>query len=172
MKTINRKALYLIAGLAILTAGIALPSTAQAQTIGISSAVYQPLFYNGYLVFFDNWGRPFISVDGEVFFIPTTHVYYTTYVRHFRIHRTRYNSWYRTHGVRLRGRRSAVNHRPAVRTRAPSNRRTVITPRAPQSRRSWATNRAPTRRSAVTRRAPARSSRGTASRSTPSRRRR
>jgi hypothetical protein len=185
MKTINRKALFLVAGLAILTAGITLPSTAKAQTIVVSSANYQPMFYNGYLVFFDDWGRPFINVDGEVVFIPTTYVYYTTFVRHFRIHRARYHAWYRTHGVRLRTHRSRINHRPAVRTRAPIHRRPAVTPRTPQSRRSWVTTRAPSRRRpsvtsrvsrgrrpAVTRRAPTRSRRGSAARSTSSRRRR
>jgi hypothetical protein len=185
MTTIHRKALFLIAGLAILTAGVALPSTAKAQTIVVSTADYQPLFYNGCLVFFDDWGRPFINVDDQVVFIPTTYVYYTTYVRHFQMHRARYHAWYRTHGVRLRGHRSPINHRPAVRTRVPNRRRPAVTPRTPQSRRSWVTTRAPSRRQpsvasrvspsrrpAVTRRAPARSSRGSAARSTSSRRRR
>jgi hypothetical protein len=172
MKKRTPKTLVLLCGLTVAGAACVVPLEAKAQIV-VASADYQPMFYDGCVVFFDDWGRPFIYVDGGVFYIPTTYAYYSSYLSHYRVHRVRYHAWHRTHGMRFHHyRRPGVIHRtpapsyrgPAVnhRTPAPSHRGPAVNHRTP----------APSHRGpAVSHRTPARSNPGRVAgrRSSPSR---
>jgi hypothetical protein len=95
--------LSLLLGGALVTAAILAPTSASAQTVVVSTGYYTPMTYEGCLVYFDDYGRPFIWVGEERFYIPTTYAYYTSYVNHYRGYRTYYQRWYREHGYRHRG---------------------------------------------------------------------
>jgi hypothetical protein len=63
---------------------------------------YQPQFYDGYVVYYDDIGRPYYYVNGAVVWVPPTAPVYVGLVNHWRVYGRAYHSWYATHGYRYR----------------------------------------------------------------------
>jgi hypothetical protein len=64
---------------------------------------YDPLYYDGYVVYYDTVGRPFYHVGGVPYWVPRGYVRYDLYMNHYRTHWQRYHNWYGRGGYRYRG---------------------------------------------------------------------
>ncbi len=64
---------------------------------------YQPEYYNGYVVYYDDGGRPYYYANGAVVWIPATDPLYVRYVNHWRIYGSYYPRWYAHYGYRYHG---------------------------------------------------------------------
>jgi hypothetical protein len=65
--------------------------------------VYQPLYYGGYVVYYDDGGRPFYTLGGVSYYIPVRSPYYAYYVGHYRTYGAAYRGWYARGGWRTYG---------------------------------------------------------------------
>ncbi len=63
---------------------------------------YQPQFYDGYVVYYDDGGRPYYYVNGGVAWVPTSSPLYIGYVNHWRTYGVAYRGWYSHRGYRYR----------------------------------------------------------------------
>lgn len=61
---------------------------------------YTPQYYEGYVVYYDNYGQPFYYMNGAPAYIPSTHPQYGVYVSHYNTYRPHYHQWYASHGAR------------------------------------------------------------------------
>lgn len=89
-------------------------SAAPAEPV-VATNYYTPLYYNGYVVYYDDVGRPVYYAGGVRYYIPPTYVGYNRYVVHYRTHRVHYNRWYGSRGHRYRTYRRS--HRAGARRR-------------------------------------------------------
>jgi hypothetical protein len=64
---------------------------------------WQPQYYNGYVVYYDDVGRPFYYVNGGAVWIPRESPFYVGYVNHWRVYGPHYRAWYSHYGYRYRG---------------------------------------------------------------------
>jgi hypothetical protein len=64
---------------------------------------YEPPTYDGYVVYYDDVGRPFYYVNGGVAWIPATSPFYVGYVNHWRLYGPAYRRWYASRGYAYRG---------------------------------------------------------------------
>ncbi len=64
---------------------------------------YEPVFYEGYVVYYDDFGRPYYYRDGIVFWVPAGSPAYGRLVAHWRLYRPWYHTWYAHHGYRYHG---------------------------------------------------------------------
>jgi hypothetical protein len=64
---------------------------------------YEPAFYDGYVVYYDDVGRPFCYRDGVAAYVPPESPYYGRYVQHWRVYAPTYRRWYVSQGYRYRG---------------------------------------------------------------------
>jgi hypothetical protein len=69
---------------------------------------YEPILYDGYVVYYADSGIPFIWLDGSQFWIPEARRTY--YVSHYRQHRSAYHKWYSHRGEQYRHRRFAIRN--------------------------------------------------------------
>ena len=74
---------------------------------------YQPEYYDGYVVYYDDVGRPYYYLNGGVIWIAPASPYYGRYVDHRRYNRRAYRSWYAHYGSRYRTYRRPEYRRPA-----------------------------------------------------------
>ncbi len=72
---------------------------------------YNPMYYEGYVIYYDDIGRPMYYANGAPYYVPATYPRYQSYVQHYHTYRVPYQRWYGTHGVQYRHYR-----RPGVRT--------------------------------------------------------
>lgn len=63
---------------------------------------YRPMYYNGYVVYYDNYARPYYYYGGRVAYIPRGYVGYGALVGHYYAYRPYYAGWYGRYGVRYR----------------------------------------------------------------------
>ena len=63
---------------------------------------YQPQYYDGYVVYYDDVGRPFYYLNGAAVFIPEASPYYAGYVNYYRTYGVGYRRWYAGYGARYR----------------------------------------------------------------------
>ncbi|NUP07881.1 MAG: hypothetical protein HOW73_17685 [Polyangiaceae bacterium] len=68
-----------------------------AATVSVD---YDPLYYDGYVVYYDTIGRPYYYIDGRTHYVPRTYVGFNAYVNYYHAHRPAYNSWYAREGRR------------------------------------------------------------------------
>jgi hypothetical protein len=61
---------------------------------------YQPEYYDGYVVYYDDIGRPFYYVNGAVVWVPPTSPFYARYTAHWRMYGPSYRGWYAHYGYR------------------------------------------------------------------------
>ncbi len=80
------------------------------ETVGPEGVVtgnygYDPIYYNGYMVYYDG-GRPFYYLNGAVVWISPTDPYYHSYITHWRTYGAYYGRWNGAYGARYRGYRT------------------------------------------------------------------
>jgi hypothetical protein len=59
---------------------------------------YEPTYFDGHVVYYDDTGRPFYYLHGEVAWVPSTSPYYVGYNNDWKQHRDAYRRWYVHHG--------------------------------------------------------------------------
>ena len=64
---------------------------------------YEPAYYDGYVVYYDDVGRPYYYVDGAVVWIAPGVPEYPRLVAHWRTYGPAYHPWYVHDGYRYRG---------------------------------------------------------------------
>ena len=64
---------------------------------------YQPQYYDGYVVYYDDYGRPYYYAGGAAYWIPPASPYYRVYVAHWHRYGPAYHRWYVHDGYRYRG---------------------------------------------------------------------
>jgi hypothetical protein len=64
---------------------------------------YEPQYYDGRMVYYDDYGHPFYYEGGAQVWVPTTSPYYWGYVNHWRAYGPAYRRWYGAYGYRYRG---------------------------------------------------------------------
>ena len=90
----------------------------------MSVSGYVPQYYDGYVVYYDNSGRPFYYYNGSMVYVPATYSGYRNYVRYWRRNRRYYRRWRKRYGRRYRTYRSSrYRLKRAARRRAIRNRR-------------------------------------------------
>jgi hypothetical protein len=110
----------LIAGLMLAASGC----TVHTRTVPASATIetYDPLYYDGYVVYYDEFGTPYYYVDGGVRYVPRTYVGFNVLVGHYHKHRVAYRTWHVREGRHYVHTRRAPGryhhprtHRPRVR---------------------------------------------------------
>jgi hypothetical protein len=98
----------------ILMTGL-LPSAACYVEEEVSPPVYadgyQPQFYDGYVVYYDQAGRPIYYLNGGAYWVPATSPVYVGLVNHWHVYGPAYGRWYVNHGFGYRGYRGSVRVR-------------------------------------------------------------
>lgn len=61
---------------------------------------YDPQLYDGYVVYYDDVGRPYYYAEGRAVWVPTTAPVYVGLVDHWRGHGPAYHRWYGHYGHR------------------------------------------------------------------------
>jgi hypothetical protein len=95
--------------LAVLIAAIATPGLAcyvEEVPPPVYVEGYEPGFYDGYVVYYDDVGRPFYYVNGVVVWISPGSPHYWPLVHHWRVYGPAYHHWYVHYGYRYRRYRS------------------------------------------------------------------
>jgi hypothetical protein len=64
---------------------------------------YAPVYYDGYVVYYDDAGRPYYYVNGGVRYVAETSPLYLGLVAHWRAFGPRYHDWHVHAGERYRG---------------------------------------------------------------------
>jgi len=64
---------------------------------------YQPMLYNGYVVYYDRGGQPYYYSGSARYWVPRA--YWGRYRTHYYNHQSYYWRWYRSRGRTYRGRR-------------------------------------------------------------------
>lgn len=73
-----------------------------AETAPVFVDGYEPSYYDGYVVYYDELGRPFYYLNGAVVWIGPEYPGYASLVHHWRIYRPAYRHWYVNYGYRYR----------------------------------------------------------------------
>ena len=63
---------------------------------------YEPAFYDGYVVYYDDLGRPYYYAGGVVYWVSPESPRYGGLVRHYRVYGPAYHRWVRDYGYRYR----------------------------------------------------------------------
>jgi hypothetical protein len=92
---------------------------------------YEPVLYDGYVVYYLDDGLPFIWVNGARIWIPDAHRPY--YLAHYRAHHRAYRAWVHHRGEHYRGQRYQDRHRGPPSHDRPALRRADERP-APRER--------------------------------------
>jgi hypothetical protein len=87
---------------------------AEAQPAAVTSAdvgVWEPAYYDGYLVYYDDWGRPYYyGPGGAVLWVSPASPYYAGLTYHWRVYGHAYPHWYHAEGWRYRGYRASPGY--------------------------------------------------------------
>ncbi len=83
---------------------------APPQDEPVAAYGYQQQYYNGYIVYYDDWGRPYTYSDGVASWVPVASPYYAGYVSHWRTYGHAYRRWYSRYGVHYRHYRARFRH--------------------------------------------------------------
>jgi len=98
--------LFLLAAATLVT-GCLVGVRSQARYDGpIVEYGYEPVLYDGYVVYYADSGMPFIWLNGSQFWIPEARRTY--YVSYYSQHRSAYHNWYSHRGEHYRNRRYAL----------------------------------------------------------------
>ena len=72
---------------------------------------YEPMYYDGYVVYYDDVGRPYYYLNGGVAWVPSTSPLYIGFVNHWRLYGPAYHRWYAHYGYRYHGYNHYYHHR-------------------------------------------------------------
>jgi hypothetical protein len=64
---------------------------------------YEPVYYDGYVVYYDGGGRPYYYVNGAVAWVPPSAPIYPRLVEHYHVYGGAYTTWHSNGGYRYRG---------------------------------------------------------------------
>jgi hypothetical protein len=104
MKTATIRSAVLVALMgAFATLGAGCYVEAEPPVYAENGVVYQPQYYDGYVVYYDDYGRPYYYNNGVVYWVPPTSPYYVTLTNHWRYYGPAYRGWYSRYGYRYRG---------------------------------------------------------------------
>jgi hypothetical protein len=70
-------------------------------TVPMAEFGWDPIYYDGYVIYYSDEGLPFYYVDGVQVWIPAHERYY--YVDYYHQHRDAYQTWYRQRGHQYQG---------------------------------------------------------------------
>ena len=76
---------------------------------------YTPQYYEGAVVYYDDYGRPFYYNGGAQVWIPPSSPYYSGYVNYYRSYGPAYRRWYSGYGYRYRTYRGGGAYRGGYR---------------------------------------------------------
>jgi len=96
---------FVIAGLVacIVPASAGCYGEEQGPPPEYASSDYEPMYYDGYVVYYDDAGRPYYHENGVAIWVATSSPYYAGYVSHWRTYGRAYGRWYGSYGARYRG---------------------------------------------------------------------
>lgn len=101
-------------GRAVIRPVVIVPQPAVVVTVGPPlEAGYQPLLYDGYVVYYTDDGVPFYWAGSGQVWVPA-HAR-ARYVTHYRTHRPAYHRWHRERGQTYRTRRYRSEQKPTRR---------------------------------------------------------
>lgn len=63
---------------------------------------YQAQYYDGYVVYYDGYGRPYYYNNGGSYYVPRGYAHYDGLVRHYQTYRDPYARWNTRAGYRYR----------------------------------------------------------------------
>lgn len=110
--------LVLAGALGFSSVGCTLRGVAYARPASATIATYEPMYHDGYVVYYDDGGAPYYYVDDRVYYVPRTHASFNLYVGHYSKHRHSYKTWHRNEGPRYRKvHRNDRRHAPPPRIR-------------------------------------------------------
>ena len=86
---------------------------------------YQPLLYNGYVVYYDHAGVPFYWYGGSRVWIPV--MYRDRYITHYRTHHHAYRKWHKHRGRHYRSRhyKGHKGHKPRIKPKRKHGKPTI-----------------------------------------------
>ncbi len=102
MNTFLLRKLAVVAALALAPAGSTACTVEELPPPGYE-ADYEPQYYDGYVVYYDDVGRPYYYMDGSVVWVSPGSPYYHPLVGYWRLHARGYHRWYAYRGYRYRG---------------------------------------------------------------------
>lgn len=85
-------------------------TTTLASADVVSDDGYDPAYYNGYVVYYDDVGRPYYYDRGAVIWISPASPHYAPLVHHYRYYGPRYHQWNAHYGNRYHGYRGAPHY--------------------------------------------------------------
>jgi hypothetical protein len=85
----------------VASATLASGCVAEVEPPGVYAG-YSPTYYDGYVVYYDDAGRPFYYASGAVVWISPAAPAYAGLVAHWRAHGPAYRGWYAHGGYRYR----------------------------------------------------------------------
>jgi hypothetical protein len=111
MHRINRISLAaaLVGGFALL--GSACYVGASPEGGVVATSYYQPMYYNGAIVYYDSGGLPYYYSGGATVYVPSSYPGYHSYRTHYTSNRTHYNRWYSSRGHRYKTHRRGAQSR-------------------------------------------------------------
>lgn len=90
--------------LAGAAASIALPGcyiyTDPVPTPASAEITYEPVYYEGNVVYYDDIGEPYVVIGDTIQYVPRTYVQYGFYVNHYHRYGGGYHHWVRSHAPR------------------------------------------------------------------------
>jgi hypothetical protein len=63
----------------------------------VVEAEYQPMYYEGQVVYYDDGGAPIYYVDEQVRYVPASYVHFGTLRTHYHNHAPAYRRWHESH---------------------------------------------------------------------------
>jgi hypothetical protein len=88
---------------ACATFGVGCYADAEPPVYASGGVQYQPQYYDGYVVYYNEGGQPYYYNGGSVYWVPSSSPYYNVYVNHWRTYGVGYRGWYGRYGARYRG---------------------------------------------------------------------
>ncbi len=82
---------------AVSATGCTVNHVAKPVDPGYAEPVYEPMRYNGAIVYYDDRGDPTYYEGDTVRYVPAQHRQYEAYRAHYRAHRRGYVTWTTTH---------------------------------------------------------------------------
>jgi hypothetical protein len=93
--------LFVMASMGLVTGCVFVPARGYVEYDGpVVEYGYEPILYDGYVVYYADGGIPFIWMNGMQFWIPLSERPY--YEAHYRQHSSAYHEWYRNRGDHYR----------------------------------------------------------------------
>jgi hypothetical protein len=101
----------LVAASAAMLSGCYVDADIEPAVAVSSYEGYNPVYYDGYVVYYDTVGRPYYYVGGSRYWVPRSYPYYGYYTTHYHSNWRSYNSWYARRGYGYKTYRAPARYR-------------------------------------------------------------